>query len=378
MPCRVSPLVVLAFVAVGCGPSVGSGSGDGDGDGGSSSAGPGTDGNTLSSTTGPSTGPTPDSTAGPDSSDSESTPPPLDCEVAPLEIFDIEGLVGEPTVVQEVEVLQSGEVMVAGYFGLARGNATTGDFVLLDAPEVVTSSFVRLTRGSDRELWVSAFDQLAHSPDAGDTWQTWSLLSDALVYRLSVDGEERIYLGGDATLGAFANGQAAWTPIPALDGDSGNFSENNAIMGLVWSDARLLAVERFGRMAESDDGTAWVGLAPPLVLDPELVDLGELGLFLLSSTGDLFHSDDGITWAERGVADSWPGVASSATQLAHRPGDDVLFAAGDDGLQISCDLGVTWKTLPLGTRSDVIYDVSVGTDGSLWAAGFNEVFRVGP
>jgi hypothetical protein len=56
----------------------------------------------------------------------------------------------------------------------------------------------------------------------------------------------------------------------------------------------------------------------------------------------------------------------------------VLFAAGSAGLQVSCDLGATWGTLPLGTRSDVIYDVSVGADGSLWAAGFNEAFRIAP
>jgi len=362
--------VLLTGAMLGCGPSLLSGDGEGEGEG---STGPGA---TSSGLEGSDTG----VAVGTSGSDQPDVPPdpPVECQLAPLEVFDIEALVGEETVVQELEVLDSGEVLVAGYFGLARGSSTHGDFELLDAPEVLSSSFGRLVRGADRELWASAFGQLAYSPDAGETWQTWTLPHDALVYRIYVAGEERIYLGGDAILGTFAAGESSWTLVPELDSDRGGISYNNMIRGLAWRDGWLVAAERFGLMARSIDGESWSAIDGPRLSEPELIDLGEHGLLLWSSAGDVHRSDDGSNWTEHGLADTWPAVASNATQLAHRAGDDVLFGAGSNGLQVSCDLGASWQTLPLGTESDVIYDVSVGADGSLWAAGFNEVFRIGP
>ena len=85
--------------------------------------------------------------------------------------------------------------------------------------------------------------------------------------------------------------------------------------------------------------------------------------------------DDGATWPTLGTAQSFWFGAVGSTQLA-RSSDGTLVVAGLDGLQRSCDLGQTWETLMLPADDPIAYDVSAAPDGSVWAAGYDFVYRV--
>lgn len=281
--------------------------------------------------------------------------------------FYINDWIGMPTVVLEVEALDTGDVVAAGYFGAVRfpGGAFMPD--LLDAPPLLAGSFLQLRRGAGSELWAAASGEVTYSPDAGSTWHDAPQLAGVSLLHRTPGG--RLFGVGDATIGEIAPpfGPVSLEYVPALDGDSGGLSENNVVFGFAEANGTLIAGERFGRVARAPaaggpfegDGQARLGG------EAELLHLGD-GRVIAFSAGGEVRIACGPTeeFVAIGQARPFPAVASAATQLVRGP-DSTLWAASESGLQRSCDDGQSWEDLPHEELSPV-YDLSVGPDGVLW------------
>ena len=170
-----------------------------------------------------------------------------------VDAWNAENLVGEPTVVEEVEVLASGTVLVAGYFGVLRYTGLGAEWEPVDAPELLSSSFLSLRRGDGEALWAIAFGEVVYTPDAGQTWQPApALVGIGHLHRLR-DGST--WAAGDQRIGPFEPplGAPTWAPdIALLSSDNPpNFWEDNTVYGLAHAGGWLIGAERTGRMARA-------------------------------------------------------------------------------------------------------------------------------
>lgn len=320
--------------------------------------------------TGPTTGPGPTTSTATGTPTAPCLPAPRACEGGlNFNPYYINDWIGMPTVVLEVEALDTGDVIAAGYFGALRLPAGSTGFMpeLLNAPVLLTSSFLQLRRGAGAELWAAAFGEVVYSPDAGSTWYDAPDLAGVELLHRTPDG--RLFGVGDAAIGEISPplGPVGLEYIPALDGDTPTYSENNVVFGFAEANGTLIASERFGRVARAPaSGGPFQGDGQQrLGGEAELLHLGD-GRVVSFSTGGEVQIACGPTdeFVVIGQAKPYPAVASNATQLVRAP-DGVLWAASSDGLQRSCDDGQTWEDLADPDLSPV-YDLSVGPDGFLW------------
>ncbi len=361
---------------------------DGDGDGGgSATSGPdsasASDSGAPEPTSGP--GPYPDPSTGPGPyPDPTTTGPGDDCNFedyfVDVDVLPVDTIAGTQSVLLEVEALPVGVVFAAGYFGLARSFDEGETWEIVPAPDVLSSSFLHLHAESN-ELWALAHGEAVYTADLGETWQVADLGGASQVFftwddRLLVGGEARIGLA-DAPLGP-----TDWILVEALDGDVGNYQQNNVVLALTIAfdpdtpDGYLIAAERFGRVARSPvpEGP-WHPSLDFVGGSPELLALPGQGIVAIGSDGDVFRSDDHAeTWTLVGHADPFPEVAEYSTQLVLTD-DDLLVAAASLGFQFSCDFGEHWNVV-IPKDGAITYDLTVGPSGTIWAAGYDSVYRI--
>ncbi len=330
-------------------------------------------------------GPRPGRDAGPPPRDAG--PPPAcvlpslracDFDVA-VERVAVEPLVGEPTVLEDLEVLDDGTVVAGGYFGVLRSRDGGASWEHLAAPLPLGSSFLEL-RHRGTELWAVAFGDVAWTPDAGDTWEVLST-GMRFVSQLFPLPDGRVALGGDNVFGVMEAplGPIVWVAVDALDGDRGTYFENNTIFGLQRSGPYLVAAERFGGVARAGAVEGPWELVSRAGGDPELLSVEAYGVLLMRPPGGtlLVSCDQGESWGTLGESPAYAAASAGSTQLALAFGD-VLVAPGLDGIGLSCDLGQTWTSFDpsLADERLAAHDAAVAPDGSVWIAANAAMYRL--
>lgn len=179
---------------------------------------------------------------------------------------------------------------------------------------------------------------LIESTDAGETWQSVSLLGDADLHALSVDGTD-VY-GWDSVSGAVlhsADGGRSWTRGARFDGV--------ADLAVLPGPGDLLATTADGLLVSTDgaeDFGRYSPQPPELLTQLEAPPSGSGRVIGVDADGDVWSLADG-SWESAG------SVGGAVTAFAVTP-EGAMLASTDSAILVSTDDGSTWRQLAaLGT-----------------------------
>jgi hypothetical protein len=320
--------------------------------------------------------------------DSDPVPPPSCMPQQPVacagsvqwQTFDLEG---DDGLVEDVAVLPSGTVVAAGYFGLMRMEAGASGFDLVPGSKEYTGgSFNQLQVGRDGDLWSQALGPTSVSFDEGITWTVHPDEDIAQVFpQVGQDGQ--YYFGGEEMVGLAETpfGPIDWAFVEELSGDEGGYSENNEVVRLFAHDGYVLVAEYMGRSAYALD------------IDGEWSGAGSL-LSGLDGVGAMVDLGDGRILAVEQIGSVWVRCAINAKEWTRLPAtidpakgqveskrgllanDGRVYMPGSEGLQRSCDDGLSWDTVPVpgGYGAD---EIALLADGSGLVVGAYNAIHIG-
>jgi photosystem II stability/assembly factor-like uncharacterized protein len=270
----------------------------------------------------------------------------------------------------DVAILDSDPAVVFAATSVGLSSKTADDTSMWQkSGKVPQPRHVESPRGQQDTLYVSTYNSVLKTNDAGATWKTIAA-STAFALAVAPSKPATVYAALSDSLAKSTNGGATWTNISS-GLPLGYFAfyygfTANSIAVAPTDDSKVYVATPDAVYKTTDGGTKWtIAASQPNAAalaiepnDPSVVYAASGGAGILRS------SDDGTTWTPAGLIDK------HVLSLTIGGAPSALYAGTTDGhLYRSDDRGDTWNAVEDGLTRSPIYRLAItGSGDRLYAA----------